>query len=94
MTIQEFVARLSNANVAEWRIESGRIRCDVGGRFCCPITVLGTVKWPSSFGRVAKKIGLSENDAERIAVAADGLIAHSMYDPALRRQLLQTTGLA
>jgi hypothetical protein len=97
MTIQGFLKRLE-ASRERWVLDQasvnrpGRLRCTTNeGRWCCPITSLGGAPFTYNYIRDALTLGLSLDDAERLAVNADGLTDHRMYDPALRAQLEAVT---
>lgn len=96
MTIQDFVTALATATPDDWFMDivlEGRMirRTDAGRRVCCPITSLGQARFPIGYPADAKRLGLSQYDAETIAVTADDLRDHPQYDPALREALLKAT---
>lgn len=97
MTIDGFVHLLS-LTPGEWtrdeplhRLFITRIRRFAGGRFCCPITALGEERQTARYQRDADRLGLTKEDADTIAVTADGNLTHRLYDPLLRRRIETVT---
>ena len=101
MTIDDFLKGLSEVPAAWFTESDGRIRGGYEGHCCCPITAVcrhKTGRWYETpyFHDAAKEIGLSQRDAESIAVAADELQSSRLDDGTvirlnknLRRQLLR-----
>lgn len=84
MTISAFIEGLPQTG---WHLRNGYIRAVFGDQ--CPISN-GTPYRSWQYKAAAKLIGLSTEDAESVAFAADKCIGH---DPALRARLLEHCGL-
>jgi hypothetical protein len=98
VTIEEFLKRLRKKTQAEKLHWDGvnlddAIRCDVGDRYCCPITALGTSLYTMNYRGDAKQLGLSIEDTERIVAAADENFDNMYYSPDLRQRLVEAVTL-
>jgi hypothetical protein len=102
MTIADFITALENGTPNDWYMtDDSRFRMSAlrrvdnsptgGGRVCCPITSLGREHFTATYWRDAKALGLSDEDAAKIAVTADNLTHHEDFDPILRARLLKAT---
>jgi hypothetical protein len=104
MNIEEFCLELEKVkNDYKWHFSTDRhgwdsIRAGIDDISHCPITALVFEKTKKTFIKsyyieAAAEIGLSYEDSQRIAVAADGWVDNGWYESTIRCSLLQVLGL-
>ncbi len=82
--------------VTEWKLtKDGKLRCELGGRYCCPLTAVNYLKNKKRVNvadAYYTELGLDHFDRNAIIGAADNPVDKT--ERAVRQALLRNVGLA
>lgn len=96
MTLAQFLKKLGTLKKKNWFLDHGYLRCLDGQKYWCPILAVGRAAGVAgkmlncNYDDVAKALGMTQGDADRILCAADG---PGPRDIQLQKAMLKVLGL-